>query len=387
MPGGVVPPLELVLQWQTDAFPHGIRAPPTLTVIAVVFTALALATTLARLYDRVMVRHNAGVDDVLISIALVPQIGLCITTCLAEQLYGFDRHAWDITPEMAPLSRKITLSTSMLYLCSTSLTKISILGFYRRIGKIRPWFKWTIWANMAYIGAYTITFIIALPLECTPVNAYWNKVNPIWAFSHVNQYTCINEGAGNIAAGAISASQDLIACILPMAIFWDLRISKRAKVALGVVFSLGLFTCACGILRTFYLYRIFFQTYDTTWTSRWAFALTLVESSMGLICASIPALKSSLHRSFTAFISSTTAGSKSKRWKNPFFRSYRSSQAYVNWSSSDASRRTEGGPTTPHNTYNSRSSRFSQSHRKSAPPKSLSELELSPTAKHQSLEV
>lgn len=126
----------------------------------------------------------------------------------------------------------------MLYMFSTSFTKVSILCFYRRVGEIRPWFKWTIWANMAYVAGYTIAIVIALPLECTPFHAYWDKVNPLWAIN--NKYTCINEGAANVAGGAISASQDLIACILPMAIFWDMRISTRAKIALGAVFSLGL---------------------------------------------------------------------------------------------------------------------------------------------------
>lgn len=101
MPGGVVAPLELVLQWQTDAYPHGIRAPPTLTIVSVIFTALALAITLARLYDRAFVRHNAGVDDLLVAIALVcckffplsevnaycvqiPLIGLSVGVCLGK---------------------------------------------------------------------------------------------------------------------------------------------------------------------------------------------------------------------------------------------------------------------------------------------------------------
>ncbi|KAK7718030.1 hypothetical protein SLS57_006177 [Botryosphaeria dothidea] len=327
----------------------------------------------------------------------------------AEQLYGFDRHAWDITPELAPLSRKvralcvkrssqsnvksqITLSVSLLYMLSTSLTKISILCFYRRVGKIRPWFKWTIWINMAYIAGYAIAIIIGLALECTPFHAYWDKVNPFWALSH--EYTCINEGAANVAGGAISASQDFIACILPMAIFWDLRISRRAKIALGAVFSLGFLTCVCCILRAVALYRVFFQTYDATWAARQAFALTVVEASMGLICASIPALKSSLHRMFSAL--SSTASGKRRTWSsrrrtwngrrktwNPFFRS-RSSQMYVNWSSSDASRQTQSGPGAPRNTFiESHSSRTTDSNRKSAPPQSISEVELGPTTKHE----
>lgn len=135
------------------------------------------------------------------------------------------------------LRKQATLSISILYLISTGLTKISILCFYRRIGEIRPWFRWTIWINIAFIVCYTIAFTIAIPLECTPLDAYWNKSNPLWAAKH--HYKCINEGAKMVTAGAISATQDVLVCILPMALFWDLRISKRAKLALAFVFSLG----------------------------------------------------------------------------------------------------------------------------------------------------
>ncbi|KAL1614916.1 hypothetical protein SLS54_009365 [Diplodia seriata] len=206
MPGGPVAPLELVEAWQTDAFPHGIRAEPSLTTISIVFTVLSLCTVLARLHD--------------------------------PERHGFDRHAWDLTADMAVTGRKLILTISILYLVSTGLTKVSILYFYRRIGEVRPWFKRTILVSIAFIIGYTLAFTLAMPLECTPTAAYWFKASPAWRMTH--EYHCINEGAKMISAGVISAVQDFVACVLPMALFWDLRISRQAKFALGFVFSLGL---------------------------------------------------------------------------------------------------------------------------------------------------
>lgn len=162
---------------------------------------------------------------------------------------------WDLTVDLAAPSRKvgdpgaepglvsnplaqITLAISICYLAATGLTKISILFFYRRIGEIRAWFRWTLWVCMAFIVLYTIAFTLAIPFECHPLDAYWNKANPLWTMTH--DWHCINEGAKMVSAGAISAFQDVVACILPMALFWDLRMSRQAKIALAVVFSLGL---------------------------------------------------------------------------------------------------------------------------------------------------
>lgn len=133
---------------------------------------------------------------------------------------------------------QLVLAISVLSLSTCGLIKISILFFYRRIGDVKPWFRRSINVNIALIAAYTLAFCIAIPLECTPASAYWNKANPLWAATH--KYHCINEGAKQVSAGALSALQDLIACVLPMALFWDMRISKRSKLALCLVFGVGL---------------------------------------------------------------------------------------------------------------------------------------------------
>ncbi|KAL1627753.1 hypothetical protein SLS54_002019 [Diplodia seriata] len=132
----------------------------------------------------------------------------------------------------------LVLSISILSLSSCGLIKISILLFYRRLGDVKPWFRAIINVNIAFIALYTLSFSLAIPFECTPASAYWNKANPLWTATH--QWHCINEGAKQVTAGALSALQDFIACTLPMALFWDLRISKRSKFALCFVFGLGI---------------------------------------------------------------------------------------------------------------------------------------------------
>jgi hypothetical protein len=49
--------------------------------------------------------------------------------------------------------------------------------------------------------------------------------------------------------------------------------------------------CICGVLRIYYSVRVYFWTYDMTWESYWAWVWLIVETHIGVICASAPALK------------------------------------------------------------------------------------------------
>jgi hypothetical protein len=70
--------------------------------------------------------------------------------------------------------------------------------------------------------------------------------------------TCRNEGALIVACAAISLVQDLIICMLPVLLIWNLQISKRQKIGLFAIFGVGLITCICGILRTYYATKLYY---------------------------------------------------------------------------------------------------------------------------------
>ncbi|KAK7705446.1 hypothetical protein SLS57_010100 [Botryosphaeria dothidea] len=221
----------------------------------------------------------------------IPTTGLAISIGLADRLYGFDRHVWDMDIKLAVQSREITLAISLSYIVSTSLTKLSILCFYRRmaVNTIERWFLYTVWASMAFVLAYMLTFVLTIFLGCKPLPAYWNQVDPSWA--QTNGWKCFNEGAVMLAASAISVVQDFLACGLPLLLFRKLQIPRRQKVALGCIFSVGIFLCVTGILRMVYIFPLYNSTYDIPWHASPVWTWTAVEAHMAIVCASAPALK------------------------------------------------------------------------------------------------
>jgi hypothetical protein len=139
--------------------------------------------------------------------------------------------------------RQITMAIESCYVFSTSLTKISILLFYRRMaaGSITPLFHWAVRIAMASVVAYCITFELTLFLGCRPIDSFWNQVDPIWITTHVEgvDYHCFSEPANALAASGISIVQDFLACGLPIILFWKLKLPFRQKAALAAVFGVG----------------------------------------------------------------------------------------------------------------------------------------------------
>jgi hypothetical protein len=140
-------------------------------------------------------------------------------------------------------SRKASLAIESFYIASTSMTKVSILLFYRRMatGSVSPLFRFAVRAAIASVIAYGITFQLTLYLGCRPLNAYWNQVNINWIPTHTEgvDYYCFNELASVLSSTAISIVQDFITCGLPTILFWKLQLPIRQKVALGALFGVG----------------------------------------------------------------------------------------------------------------------------------------------------
>jgi hypothetical protein len=161
----------------------------------------------------------------------------------ASRLYGFDRHSWDLSPQMAVHSRKVTIAMELFYILSTSLTKISILLFYRRLtsGSVTPFFRRVVQASILFVIGYSIAFYITTGFTCRPFSAFWKSVDIHWLLQHPEgtDWTCLNEGAIDLSASVISITQDFLACALPSALFWNLQLPRRQKFALGAIFALG----------------------------------------------------------------------------------------------------------------------------------------------------
>ncbi|KAL1796639.1 hypothetical protein ACET3X_005179 [Alternaria dauci] len=253
-----------------------------------------LVTVGARIWARAIIQRNAGLDDWILTATMIPTVGLTVVVCLATEKYNFNRHVWDVRPEMFVPERKITFVLYLLYIISGGMIKISILLFYRRLDSlsITRTFRIATWASIVAIALFCTAFSVVLVTACSPLDAFWYRFDIVKQISGYSYHCWINEYADLLSASIISALQDAIAAFLPTLLYWKLQMPRRQKIALGAIFALGYLVCIVAAVRSYYVYRIFNDPlYDSTWESWPAWLLAVLEIQLGVICASAPALK------------------------------------------------------------------------------------------------
>ncbi|KAF2014050.1 hypothetical protein BU24DRAFT_464763 [Aaosphaeria arxii CBS 175.79] len=288
-----------------DGTPHTWPAPNfvnpdtrdwTASACIIALFIVTLSVFCARIYARFVITRTPGLDDWLMIASMPVLLGFVISTVLGLRIYGFQLHIYDQTPRTQITVRQITLAIEILYLITSSLTKISILTFYRRLTSslISRRLFIIIWAAIVFVAAYCIAFVFVLLFTCWPVEAYWYRFSRSWLMS--NKYHCHDELTTLVIIISISTAQDLLACIIPMFIIRKLHLPRRQKIALGAIFLTGLAVCAIGALRVHYAHRVYHYvktknpTYDITWEALGSWVSTAVEANVAVICASAPAL-------------------------------------------------------------------------------------------------
>lgn len=131
------------------------------------------------------------------------------------------------------------MTMELTYMVSTTLIKVSILCFYRRItGSLTNKFVYWVWGTMILCIVYGILFSLLILFVCSPVIGFFRIFDAAWRMQ--NDLSCHNEGAIIVACAAISTVQDLVICALPVLLIWNLQIGKRQKIALCGIFGMGL---------------------------------------------------------------------------------------------------------------------------------------------------
>jgi hypothetical protein len=71
MPGGIQPPLDVLLNWPIPNYVDPPTKPSYVLIVACVLGPISIALLFARLWVRVRLQRNAGLDDWLMLASLV----------------------------------------------------------------------------------------------------------------------------------------------------------------------------------------------------------------------------------------------------------------------------------------------------------------------------
>jgi hypothetical protein len=96
---------------------------------------------------------------------------MCTATSIAAARYGWDRHQWDVPYAWIPASLKYRMVFEMTFSLSSTLTKVSLLWFCRRLlgssakSNLR-YLNWSLIGAMVLLVILGFLFIFTTLLNC-----------------------------------------------------------------------------------------------------------------------------------------------------------------------------------------------------------------------------
>ncbi|KAK6352031.1 hypothetical protein TWF718_005180 [Orbilia javanica] len=291
---GTRPPPEVLATWPAPNYVNPENQTAQLMAIEITLCTVTTVVMALRLYSRGVLTKSIGLDDWLMTGALVFAIALTSANCLAPQ-WGWGVHLYDFRPEWLVPARKLAVATESLFVPCVGLAKLSILVFYHRVFSSKS-FRWFVYGGIVYVILYSIASIIVVLLQAIPLRAYWDKSI---------QGKFIDGQLAFMIFGVLNCLSDLYVFFLPIREVWGIQLPKKQRLGLIFVFALGSIVCIAGIIRIYYIWIVFSPTnWDFTYQGGPLYIVTAIEGDLGILCASLPALKPLIHRYAPGLLSS-----------------------------------------------------------------------------------
>ncbi|KAK1755418.1 hypothetical protein QBC47DRAFT_360341 [Echria macrotheca] len=267
-----------------------------LIITAVVMTVIASTFVLMRSASRFVVIRNPGLDDYFMLAAMT------LTICYVIMLFvlrhnhvGFPSST--LSADNLSAFIKTTLAIQVLYYTNVFCIKTSILLTYLRFAVTRTFRLLCLGTIFLHAIFFFICFVVTLA-QCRPLYKMWTPFA---------DGKCINTTAFFYSTSAFNIITDIWILCLPFRTLRKIQRPRRERVALYLIFSVGAFAATASIVRlhTIYIYTLSDDpSRDGIQVNLWS----MIELTVAISCASVPALKPLFSRSQRA----ATRASRSK---------------------------------------------------------------------------
>ncbi|KAF4991235.1 hypothetical protein FDECE_14107 [Fusarium decemcellulare] len=238
-----------------------------------------------------------GIDDWLTLVALLHLLSITITnTELVRN--GLGRDVWTLRPETINNFGKYFFINVVLYMSEVAVLKLAILFFYLRIFPDER-VRLTVWATIVLDSVYGVAFVFASCLQCRPASHYWTS------WSQETSGSCSNTNALAWANAGISIALDVWMLFIPLFEINKVRLSRGKKIAVSLMFCMGSFFTIVSILRLRSLLQYRSDSKNPTWEFLEAARWSVIETSVGIMCACMPSLRLLLARMSPKLFGST----------------------------------------------------------------------------------
>ncbi|KAG4428570.1 hypothetical protein IFR05_015945 [Cadophora sp. M221] len=207
--------------------------------------------------------------------------------CVAK---GFGLDAWDV--DNLPLALGLYFWDEIFYVLILGLCKISIITFYLRIFPSQK-FRIASYFILGWVILTTLLFMLLALLQCIPIslNYYGWQTNG-------GRDKCLNLNAESYASAAINITQDVVILLLPIPSLLRLRVSRKKKLHVLFMFSLGFFICVCSIVRIFKVGKFTDDSRNPTRDFVDVTYWSAIETYVSVVVPNLPAIRSFLSHKF-----------------------------------------------------------------------------------------
>ncbi|KAL5395856.1 hypothetical protein PMIN06_004333 [Paraphaeosphaeria minitans] len=266
-----------------------------LVILSVVFVSVTVVSIGIRLFTRMVILKNIGLDDYLICVGAVFAI-VCSVTPIAALRYGLGRPTAEQRLDQVAPYQKLLLASSVTYSISTTFIKLSLLSFYLRLSN-GPAFSALVYCAIFIVIGFGIGSVITVLLQCIPLSSLWDAEAAKGA-------KCIKLVDFYYANAAINLTNDVVILFLPIKVLWGLHMPLRQRIGLCGLFGLGGLATVAGIIRLSSLKALLGSanpTVDVVTPLDWSF----IELNTAIFIAGAPALKAFLRQYMPALLGSS----------------------------------------------------------------------------------
>ncbi|KAI0471802.1 hypothetical protein GGR56DRAFT_655604 [Xylariaceae sp. FL0804] len=268
----------------------------TMIIIGVVVFGLATLVYGLRIWTRVKVtKTKLRVDDLLAGIAVVLGWSFFSTVVAMSMVGGCGKDFWQVTESEYENLLKWTVPSATTYTLSSVFSKLSLLFFYRHLSPKRP-FRIIVTTLIGLIVIYAVTWTCLNIFGCRPLKAAWD-------IKAMATGRCIDKGTFYLSASVANVCIDGIILLIPIQIIVPLRMSRRQKASLVLLFATGGFVIIAASINITLTEKLF-RSSNYTWDLGTEMCWVNAEVASSAICASAGLLKPFFVRYLPSLISS-----------------------------------------------------------------------------------
>ncbi|KAL4990563.1 hypothetical protein BDW68DRAFT_174800 [Aspergillus falconensis] len=285
--------------WPTSDDTHVF---PVTNIIGIVVAILAVAL---RLTSRTMDKR-LGWDDLLIFIALlfaasISGIGLKLKDT------GLGKDIWTVPFDDIRQTLKLFFIEEELYCICIALVKWSMLMLYLRLFPNRG-LRIAVFITLTCTLLWGAGAFFVLLFSCRPISHYWNS----WDGEHKGR--CLSHNAILLAHSIVNIILDVTITVIPMPIVLKLHMPLGKRLAVLVMFGVGLAVTIISIMRL--VETVGFNstqnpTKDFVPVGIWS----LLEFDVAILCACMPAIRTLFIRLFVKPTDTYAYGSNRYNYK------------------------------------------------------------------------